>query len=52
MRTDGRKDRQIDMTKLVVTFRNFANAPHKTLEMMNITTFFYVIKYRLVTWLT
>jgi hypothetical protein len=41
-RTDGQTDRN------VVTFRNFANAPNKTLEMMNITTFFYVIKYRLV----
>jgi len=25
--TDGRTDRQTDMTKLTVTFRNFANAP-------------------------
>ena len=49
MWTDGWTDRQIDMTKLVVTFRNFGNAPNKTLEMMNITTFFCVIKYLLVT---
>ena len=27
MRTDGRTDRQIDMIKLTVAFRNFANAP-------------------------
>jgi hypothetical protein len=28
MRTDGQKtDRQTDMTKLIVAFRNFANAP-------------------------
>jgi len=31
MRTDGRADRrtdeEIDLTKLIVTFRNFANAP-------------------------
>jgi len=27
MRTDGRKDGQTDMTKLIVAFRNFANAP-------------------------
>jgi hypothetical protein len=26
MRTDGRKDRQTDM-KLIIAFRNFANAP-------------------------
>ena len=26
MRTDGRTDRQTDMTKLIVAFRNFANA--------------------------
>ena len=26
-RTDGRTDRPTDMTKLVFTFRNFANAP-------------------------
>ena len=36
-------DGQIDMTNLFVTFRNFANVPNKTLEMMNITAFFYVI---------
>jgi hypothetical protein len=27
IRTDGRTDRQIDMTKLIVSFRNFGNAP-------------------------
>jgi len=27
MRTDGRTDGRTDMTKLTVTFRNFANAP-------------------------
>jgi len=26
---DGRTDRQTDMTKLIVAFRNFANAPKK-----------------------
>jgi hypothetical protein len=26
-REDGRTDRQTDMTKLIITFRNFANAP-------------------------
>jgi hypothetical protein len=25
---DGQKDRQTDMTKLIVAFRNFANAPY------------------------
>jgi hypothetical protein len=29
MRTDGRTDRQTDLTKLLVTFRNFANEPKK-----------------------
>jgi Fe-S-cluster formation regulator IscX/YfhJ len=29
-RTDGRTDGRTDMTKLVVDFRNFANAPKKT----------------------
>jgi hypothetical protein len=27
MKTDGRRDRQTDMTKIIVAFRNFANAP-------------------------
>jgi hypothetical protein len=27
MRTDGQTDRHTDMTKLIVAFRNFANAP-------------------------
>jgi hypothetical protein len=27
MRTDGQRERRIDMTKLIVAFRNFANAP-------------------------
>jgi len=35
----GRTDGQTDMTKLVITFRNFAIAPNETLEMMNITPF-------------
>jgi len=26
-RTDGRMEGQTDMTKLIVTFRNFSNAP-------------------------
>jgi hypothetical protein len=26
-RTDGRTDRQTDMTKLIITFRNFTNMP-------------------------
>jgi hypothetical protein len=30
MRADGRIDRQTDMTKLIVTFRNVANAPKNT----------------------
>ena len=28
--TDGQTDRQTDMTKLIATFRNFANAPIKS----------------------
>jgi hypothetical protein len=31
MRTDGQRERRADMTKLIVAFRNFANAP-KTAE--------------------
>jgi len=27
IRTDGRKDKETDMAKLIVTFRNFVNAP-------------------------
>ena len=27
MLTDGRRDRQTDMTKLIVAFHNYANAP-------------------------
>jgi hypothetical protein len=27
MRTDGRTDGRMDLTKLIVSFRNFANAP-------------------------
>jgi len=30
-RTDGQTDRQTDMTKLIVAFRNFANAPNNEL---------------------
>jgi hypothetical protein len=30
MRKDGRTDRQTDVTKLTVAFRNFANAPKNT----------------------
>jgi len=37
--TDGQADRQTDMTKLIVTFRNFVNAPKKvsgkTLQYLN-----------------
>jgi len=29
MRTDRRKDRWTDMTKFIVAFRNFANAPKR-----------------------
>jgi hypothetical protein len=29
-RTDRQTDRQTDMTKLIVAFRNFANAPEKS----------------------
>jgi hypothetical protein len=34
MRTDRRTDRQRDMTKLIVAFRNFAKA-HKNLHTLN-----------------
>jgi hypothetical protein len=31
MRTDGGTDRRTDMTKLIIAFRNFANAPQKVI---------------------
>ena len=34
MRTEGRTDRQTNMTKLAVTFRNFANAHKKNPEQI------------------
>jgi len=36
MRTGGRADRQTDMTKLIVAFRNFAKAPKKSFEVVEI----------------
>jgi hypothetical protein len=35
MRTDGQAGRQTGMTKLIVAFRNFANAPKKDLKNIN-----------------
>jgi hypothetical protein len=32
MRTDGLKEGQTDMTKVTVTFRNYANAPNNSLR--------------------
>ena len=32
---EGRTDRQTDMTKLTVNFRNYANAPRKTGQIYN-----------------
>jgi len=34
--TDGQKDRQTDITKLIVAFHNFANAPKRTLRGRNV----------------
>jgi len=34
MRMDGRTDGQTDMTKLIVTFRSFANAPKKCISKL------------------
>jgi len=39
---DGRTDRPIDMPKLPVVFRNFANAPKKINTYMN-----YQVKWKL-----
>ena len=36
MRADGRTDRQIDVRKLIVSFRNFVNAPKKV-DLRNVT---------------
>jgi hypothetical protein len=35
---DGKTDRQTDMTKLIVAFRNFANAPKTQQQMMVLIT--------------
>jgi hypothetical protein len=42
MRTDGRTDRETDMTKLIVSFRNFANAP-KNMRSREMWLKFYMI---------
>jgi hypothetical protein len=34
MRTDGRTEKRIDMTKLTVVFRNFSNAPENQIIRM------------------
>jgi hypothetical protein len=34
MRTDRQTDRQTDITKLIITFRNFAKAPKTALQVM------------------
>ena len=34
-RKDGQRDRQTDITKMVVVFRNFANAPKMTIREHN-----------------
>ena len=43
-RTDGRAEGQKDMTKLIVAFRNFANAPKKCLGIMIIIIILIIIK--------
>jgi len=35
---DGRTDRQTDMTKLIVAFRSFANAPKNSREEDTVAT--------------
>jgi hypothetical protein len=37
LHADGRTDRQTDMTKLKVTFRNFANAPKRVITIYRST---------------
>jgi hypothetical protein len=41
-RTDGRTDRQADVTKLMVAFRNFANAPKKKIHLLTQCTYLCV----------
>ena len=36
-RTDGRTDRQTDMTKLIVAIRIFANAPKNAVQCYKVT---------------
>jgi len=45
-RTDGRTDRQTDMTKLIVAFRSFANAPQMHgMDNYKVTCLMCVISY-------
>jgi hypothetical protein len=45
-RTDGQTDRQTDMTKLIITFCNFADAPKKESPMFDIC---YIFQFELIT---
>jgi hypothetical protein len=58
-RTDGRTDRQTDMTKLIVAFRNFAKAPKKRVDSKTLPKKFHkmcasqnirVIIWRIAIW--
>jgi hypothetical protein len=52
-RTEGWTDRQTDMTKLLVAFRNFANAPilaireHSTLVILDEKGYLYIFGHRI-----
>jgi hypothetical protein len=35
--TEGRTDRQTDMTKLIVAFRNFVNAPENVTQKIHVS---------------
>jgi hypothetical protein len=43
-RADGRTDRQADMTKLIVVFRNLANVPKNSVSASQYTHFSCTIK--------
>ena len=41
-RTDGRRDGRTDMTKLIVAFRSYANAPKKYVRLIYIYIYIYM----------
>jgi hypothetical protein len=44
---DRQIDRQTDMTKLTIVFRNFANAPKKSLYLCTYLSIYFLLKRKL-----